>query len=283
MATGKAASKTAPGKAVAKVEQKSTAVQTLSEEQLAALESQSEQQFSIDDLATPWLRVLQPLSGVVQKKGEDYVEGAEPGMFFNTASKELWDGEEGIHFIPVYHEPSYTEWTKGSKTVKSKFVKDHRTHALPTKQDDDNNEVLANGNVLRFAHKYFGFVVNVEDGMVVPVIFNLAGMQRRKARAWNTAMDAWREPRSNGQGTFKPQPFYGVYHITTVFESNDKGNWYGVNMPVRTHLTKDLPNGWNIFQEAAAFALQAKAGDVKEQVVEAEEVEITPAGGDGRF
>jgi hypothetical protein len=271
------------GTAVAKAAPKSTAVQTLDAAQVAAFESQSEQQFSLDDLATPWLRVLQPLSGAVQKKGEEYVQGAEPGMFFNTASKELWDGEEGIHFIPVYHEVSYTEWTKGSKTVKSKFVKDHRTVALPTQQDDDNNEVLANGNVLRFAHKYFGFVTNVEDGAVTPVIFNLAGMQRRKARAWNTAMDAWREPKSNGSGFFKPHPFYGVYLIKTVFESNDKGNWYGIELPVRVALTKDLPNGWTIFQEAALFAQNAHKGLVKEAAIEdAEDVVITKPN-DGKF
>src|SRR4051812_45080055 len=78
--------------------------------QQALMEEASEEakpQFAQDDLAIPFLRVLQDLSPQVKKKDEAYVEGAEVGMFYESATKQLWEGEEeGILVIPVYHEQS---------------------------------------------------------------------------------------------------------------------------------------------------------------------------------
>ena len=40
-----------------------------------------------DDLALPFLKLLQTSSDETKKKHSSYVQGAEPGMFYNTVSK----------------------------------------------------------------------------------------------------------------------------------------------------------------------------------------------------
>ena len=42
-----------------------------------------------DDLALPFLKLLQNSSDETKKKHSSYVEGAEPGMFYNTVTKKL--------------------------------------------------------------------------------------------------------------------------------------------------------------------------------------------------
>ncbi len=53
-----------------------------------------------DDLALPFLKLLQSGSDETKKKHANYVEGAEAGMFYNTVTKRLYDGEKGIEIIP---------------------------------------------------------------------------------------------------------------------------------------------------------------------------------------
>ncbi len=60
-----------------------------------------------EDLALPFLKLLQSGSYETKKKHAKYVEGAEPGMFYNTVTKKLYDGEKGIEVIPVYYKMTY--------------------------------------------------------------------------------------------------------------------------------------------------------------------------------
>ena len=48
-------------------------------------------------LALPILKLLQNGSAEAQKKHANHVEGAESGMFFNTVTRKLYNGEKGIH------------------------------------------------------------------------------------------------------------------------------------------------------------------------------------------
>jgi len=63
-----------------------------------------------DSLAPPILKLLQNGSAEAQKRNQNYVEGAEPGMFLNTVTKQLYNGDKGIHTIPCYYKLEYQEW-----------------------------------------------------------------------------------------------------------------------------------------------------------------------------
>jgi len=53
-----------------------------------------------ESIALPILKLLQNGSAEAQRKHANYVEGADPGMFFNTVTRQLYDGEKGMHVIP---------------------------------------------------------------------------------------------------------------------------------------------------------------------------------------
>jgi hypothetical protein len=70
---------------------------------------------SVKEQLIPFITILQGLSPQVDRSGPDYIEGAQIGMLFETASKELYDikinnPESGIPFIPCWREETYTEW-----------------------------------------------------------------------------------------------------------------------------------------------------------------------------
>ena len=63
-----------------------------------------------EDLALPFLKILGQLSPEVNKRDGKYVEGAEPGMIFNSVSGELYDGMKGITVVPCFYKLEYIEW-----------------------------------------------------------------------------------------------------------------------------------------------------------------------------
>lgn len=62
-----------------------------------------------EDFAIPFLSVLQSNSPQCIP-GEVKLEGAEPGMLFNTVSAELTPGDEGLLFIPCATQHVFVEW-----------------------------------------------------------------------------------------------------------------------------------------------------------------------------
>src|SRR5690348_2396641 len=64
-----------------------------------------------EDLAIPFFAILQKGSPQVEEGGAAYIEGAKPGMFFNTVTKEFFDGrDKGTRFIAVHHDHKFIEW-----------------------------------------------------------------------------------------------------------------------------------------------------------------------------
>ena len=61
-------------------------------------------------LALPILKLLQNGSGEAQRRNQNYVEGAEPGMLLNTVTKQLDDGATGVSVIPCHYKLEYQEW-----------------------------------------------------------------------------------------------------------------------------------------------------------------------------
>ena len=69
-----------------------------------------------DDLALPFLKLLQSGSYETKKKHAKYVEGAEAGMFYNTVNKKLYSGEKGMNVIPCFYKMTYPEWAPFDKS-----------------------------------------------------------------------------------------------------------------------------------------------------------------------
>lgn len=63
-----------------------------------------------EDLQIPFFALLQDNSPQRKKKHDKYVEGAEEGMILNTATDELYSGEDGVLLVPVHLEKATVEW-----------------------------------------------------------------------------------------------------------------------------------------------------------------------------
>jgi hypothetical protein len=249
---------TTGGKGLARAE--SLAVGRLAEDA-----SEFGMEFDRQDLAVPFLRIIQSNSPQVMQGRAEYMEEARPGMLFNTASRQLWPGQEGLYFLPVTYQRSFIEWKP--RLQGGGFVKDHGSDdslLKTTKRNEKNKDILPNGNELSNNALYYGFVVDTATGQAQQVALVLTGTQMKKSRKLNTALATMTKLDEESGRPVKVPPFYRLWHITTVPERNDQGDWYGFlfqpDQPIDT-----VPNGEQVYEAAKKLYRQVKSGEVKTQ------------------
>lgn len=253
------ASKAKPGTAVAKSEPKNTALAEVDMDELAA--DGAAQQFDRNDLTIPFLKVLQDMTPQAQKASPDFVKGASSGMFLNSATNRLWDGEDkGVLLIPVLYTRSYTEWTPISEG--GGFIRDHGANGAILKEcarGEKGGYFTKEGKEIVEAAMYFVMIVDPETGECENAAFVLKGTQWKKARKWNDMLAAKQEVQGK---MMVVAPYFNVYRVKTTPEHNDQGNWYGVTIEKECNVF-ELPNGAQLYRDARAMAALVGKGEVK--------------------
>jgi hypothetical protein len=206
-----------------------------------------------DDFALPFLRLL---TGNSPEVGE--VEGAAPGMIYNTVTGQLYDGKKGITVIPCAYVRQYIEWAprgsgSGAPVAIYPATSDilSRTHREP----GDNKDYLDDGNYIENTANHYVMIVG-DDEMAEPALITMKSTQLKKSRKWNSMMMSAKMMGKNGPYT--PPMFSQLYRITTQQESNDKGKWYGWEIE-RIGAIEDS----NLYLSAKAFAQSINSGEVK--------------------
>lgn len=242
-------------------------------------DAKTKQHFAREDMAIPFLRVLQSNSPQIDNADDRYVPGSAIGDFINTATLEMWDGQEGVRIVPVAFTRSFTEWNKrneGGGFVKDWGNEDPRQKLACVRDPETGRDVTRDGTELMFSALYFVFIIDPETGARQQVAFPLAGTQMKKSKAWAIGMEMleveW--PRGSGK-QINPPMFFCSYQITTVPEENKKGKWRGVKIE-RAEDTLDLVDGEAIYLEARAFKNAIMAGEVRVDAPEPEVLEAEP-------
>lgn len=187
-----------------------------------------------DDLGIPFLQIVQKGSPEVDKTHPNYatkkIEGCEPGDIINTITRQIVgsDGNPAV-FIPCSYERAFVEWK--SRESGGGMVRQHATDAIlsQTKRDENNRDVLPNGNVIVTTGYFLGLLVNThEDGTVSydKCVLSMTSTQLKKARLWLNMMMSIKVPGPNGT-KITPPMFSHKYNLSTIVEQNAEGSWFG--------------------------------------------------------
>ena len=180
-------------------------------------------------LALPILKLLQNGSGEAQKRNQNYVEGAEPGMFLNTVTKKLYDGANGVSVIPCHYKLEYQEWADfgtGSGRPENIFP-DGSDILESTTKDGGGKDRLENGNYILTVGQHYVMVVG-DDGGAEQALISMSSSQGKISRKWNSMMMSISLDGKNG--SYTPPSFSHSYKLTTVLNSGKGNQWYGYNV-----------------------------------------------------
>ena len=208
-----------------------------------------------DDLALPFLKILGQLSPEVNKRDGKYVEGAEPGMIFNSVSGELYDGVKGIDVIPCFYKLEYIEWKdRGEGLGAPVNIYDSSSDIMSKTTPDANyKDRLPNGNYIDKTASHF--VIITGDNPATALI-SMKSTQLKISRKWNSMMSGIKMKGANG--LFTPASFSHIYRLKTTQMSNDKGTWFGWEVSKVGPVTDQ-----SLYGQAKSFCENISKGSVK--------------------
>jgi hypothetical protein len=178
-------------------------------------------------LALPILKLMQNGSGEAQKRNQNYVEGAEPGMLLNTVTKKLYNGAKGIEVIPCHYKLEYQEWADfGTGSGRPENIYDANSKILSETKNEAGKDRLDNGNYILTVGQHY---VLIRDGNSTEnALISMSSSQGKISRKWNSMMMSITFDGKNGPYT--PPSFSHKYRLTSVLNSGKGNQWYGYNV-----------------------------------------------------
>ena len=219
---------------------------------------------SQDDYAIPMLLLLQGLSPQVK---EDGVEGAKPGMLFNSVTQELYSGKDGVVFVPAHREHVFIEWVPRKKG--GGFVGVHSRDSEIVRDAKSNSTSFGeyytkNGNELKETFLLYGLVIDEETNESQgPAVISFTST---KIKAYKKTMSAMRQlmlPAPGGK-RINPPIFANQLRIKSRADKNEKGDFYVLDIGFRNGSPKDsVLRPGPLMLEAKDFAAVVKEGSAK--------------------
>ena len=208
-----------------------------------------------EDLALPFLKILGQLSPEVNKRDGKYVEGAEPGMIYNSVSGELYDGVKGINVIPCFYKLEYIEWKDRGEGLGAPVAIYDSSSDIMSKTTPDANykDRLPNGNYIEKTASHF---VIVSGDSPSTALISMKSTQLKISRKWNSMMSGIKMKGANGM--FTPASFSHIYKLKTTQMSNDKGTWFGWEVSKVGPVTDK-----GLYDQAKSFSENISKGAVK--------------------
>lgn len=211
--------------------------------------------FTRDDLAIPYLQIVQSLSPYVKRADPQYIAEAREGDIIDTLTHRL---RPTATIIPVKFERNYTEWKPSNgPLVKQWFTDSTKYDACGS---DFGSRTTPEGNEISPTNVYY--ILLVDDGFGQPMILSLGGTQAKKARRINSLIQS---PINGPSGPFVPPMFARTFVLTTVPESGGPGgdkSWMGWKFEPGM-FTLARGGGQALFAQAQAFRVSIESGAVR--------------------
>lgn len=213
-----------------------------------------------EDVALPFFKLLQGLSNEVKRTDPAYDPDAKAGNFYNSVTREQFDGEAGVLFVPVEFQKRYTLWKANRGGFHADLGEDATLYnnTLPNK---DGKRISPDGFEIVRTPTFFGLIVNPELGTWNEVVLPLGGTHTKAAKAIASIIQSRRM--RDGTGKLRQlNAFASVFHLGQGVTSNDKGEWF-IFKPSFQGDTVTLPNGPEILAYANGFYQAIRKGEVK--------------------
>jgi len=206
------------------------------------------------------------------------------GQIFNSVTNETYNAKDGIRVIPCIYQRRYIEWSPrgtGSNAPENIYTPeewaDKTISPEVVRNQVDNKDYIKNSqNYIEETCQHFVLVLN-EEGFGEPAVIAMKSTQLKKSRKWNSMVSTRMATNKDGM-PFQMPRFSHVYHLKTVPESNNKGEWYGWEIALEKQV--DDPK---LYVQARDFAKAVQDGSMVAKHSQDEETDTKTAPGEGVF
>lgn len=217
-----------------------------------------------DELAVPFVAILQKGSPQCEEGNPRALAGAKPGTLINTVTNKLYDGKSGIRFVPVHRDRNYVEWVPrddgggfvGIHQVESPEVRDAIKKAgrkFGKLKIGDNNDLVETC--------YLYGLLLAEDSSFERVIIAFSSSQIATYKRLITTAQSIQLAGEGGRPVVPPL-FSHVYRLKTEFFAKNNYTWHkwlaGFDGPdaAACRLERDHP----LYEQAKQFRALLQSG-----------------------
>lgn len=221
---------------------------------------------SLQDIAIPYLYILQTNSPQCNPDHAKYIKGATASMLYLSNLEKVYDGREtGLPIVPCYYERLMSEWiprNQGGGLVASHDPEaDICKTAVLKKIEEKDILVLPNGHHLIETAYHYWLAYPPDMKVWVQCIAPFKSTALKVSRRMNSHISTTMIP-----GTDKKAPrFLYMWNITTVKEQDDQYVWSSPKLEKLKMVSAD------VYAAAKAYAVIAAKGVLRRSIVESEQ------------
>ena len=184
-----------------------------------------------EDISVPFIEVLQAQSPEVMSEGSEL----KAGTFINRTTGEVYEGKKGIAFVPATTQHVVVEWVprdKGGGIVAVHPLDSELIKRVRATQPLGKYTHPENGNDLIETFYVYGMAVPEGEGEApYPAVVAFSSTRIKPYKDWMFRARAIVITLPNGRKLTKLPLFSHRYRLVTVFQENNQGKWY--NLQVR--------------------------------------------------
>lgn len=214
-----------------------------------------------ESLSIPFLQILQGQSPELET-----VDGAKPGMLYNSVTGKLYDNKVGVVVVPCEGNRSFVEWRireDGGGIVDRHAPDSELVKKVQAEQKLGKYKVPGPGGKQHELIETFYMYVNVvnEDGSFEPAVISFKSTGIKVFRNWRTKISLIQVQLPDGRRV-NPPPFAHKFRVTTHKEKNAQGEWWA---PEITYAERDaessrLAPSDPLYQASRDFAASVNSG-----------------------
>ena len=187
----------------------------------------------------PTMVILQELSPACKRGGPDQLEGAEPGMIMNIATKEIFNGSDGVIVVPFYYTNTIYKWVdrdsgggfRGVFPISEMKKWGGRKNDKGTLLDDEGLE-------MKETREHYCLLFNPNYGSIENILIAMSSTQIKRSKRWMTDMRNLRIKTKDGN--YAEAPMYANrWRLCTREDVKGKDTWYSWDIYLDFPLGKD--------------------------------------------
>jgi hypothetical protein len=178
--------------------------------------------------AIPFLKLLAAMSKQCKRGTAEYIKGAEEGMFYNSVTGEVFDGEVGLDIVPVHFMPKFIEYEgtvdEGGGFVRTLTGAEGNRLLSTCSRDSDGYERLPRGadgkeHILVDVREHYVLVIHPETRAIEPCVLGLTSSGISVSKQWMSKMAQFkRKPTQPGPDAM----FSHLFHLTSFMKQSKK-------------------------------------------------------------
>jgi len=196
---------------------------------------------TVEDLPRAALRIAQDKTKQCNERDEKYLPGLKPGMIFNTATLQMWDGVKndkdgsgGVMVLPVKYLKRIIEWKPNREGYAGEHLLGSEIMDGAEWREVEGKKLLIakNGNSLVSTYIFHCFLfTNLRNNKYDydEIIVDMAVSNANAAKLWLAYMRSNAMIRSRPNGSEYKLPFFAnIYNLNLTYNS-DHGGYFQWN------------------------------------------------------